>query len=232
MNRRLLALALASALAVVVGAAALLLAPDPTPADTGRAPLAVDAAGPTSTESPATTAPPATAPSVPEIGVRSGRLEDLPAPGPAPVGIRVDGVGIDAPVVEMGIEEGDEGGSAVAVPEDVAVAGWYKYGPRPGEPGSAVVTAHVDSAAQGAGAFFPLRDAEEGSVVTVSYADGSEAAFEIVGRRTYPKSTLPVEELFTRTGDPVLTLITCGGAFDPVTRHYEENVVVFAEPLA
>jgi hypothetical protein len=30
---------------------------------------------------------------------------------------------------------------------------------------------------------------------------------------------------------PRLTLVTCGGAFDPVARAYQDNVVVTAEPL-
>jgi hypothetical protein len=45
------------------------------------------------------------------------------------------------------------------------------------------------------------------------------------------KAELPVEELFRTGGDPVLTLITCGGAFDPDERRYRDNIVVRAAPL-
>jgi hypothetical protein len=141
--------------------------------------------------------------------------------------LRVAGLGIDVPVVEIGVE----GPGALAVPDDIGVAGWYRYGPVPGADGSAVVTAHVDSRTQGVGPFAALRRAAPGTPVVVASADGSERRFEVVGRRSYPKTTLPVAELFTRTGPPVLTLITCGGAFDPATRSYEENVVVYATPV-
>jgi len=32
-------------------------------------------------------------------------------------------------------------------------------------------------------------------------------------------------------GAPRLVLITCGGRFDPVARSYEDNIVVYAEPV-
>jgi sortase (surface protein transpeptidase) len=118
----------------------------------------------------------------------------------------------------------------LAVPDDVDVAGWYRFGPVPGDPGSAVLSAHVDSARQGLGAFFPLREVAPGSGVTVTFDDGSARRFEVVARRSYDKDALPLAELFTRNGEPVLTLVTCGGPFDPETGSYEENLVVFAVP--
>ena len=216
-------MALASTLVVLAGAAGITFAPADPPGDAGRVPLRG--------EEPQVAVPPtvsAPAPPPPTVGIRSGRLEDLATTRPEPVGIRIESAGVDAPVVPTGVEAGT---GALAVPEDVGVAGWYRFGPAPGDPGSAVVTAHVDSASQGPGAFFPLRDVAPGAGVVVTFDDGSSRPFEVVGRRSYDKEALPVAELFTREGDAVLTLVTCGGAFDPVTRSYEENLVVFAVPV-
>jgi hypothetical protein len=47
---------------------------------------------------------------------------------------------------------------------------------------------------------------------------------------SYPKSSLPVGELFRRGGPPVLTIVTCGGHFDPRARSYADNVTVVAVP--
>ena len=252
MPRRSIAVALASTLAVLAGAAGLTLAPDDPPPDTGRVPRSTDSAEvatPTTPPPPPSvgaagadpapqgtaradvatpTAPPAPSPPpTSRIGIRSGRLEDLPAAGPAPVGVRIEAAGVAAAVVPVGVEPGSQ---ALAVPDDVAVAGWYRFGPAPGDPGSAVLTAHVDSANQGLGAFFPLRDVAPGAAVTVTFDDGSSRAFEVVGRRSYSKDALPVAELFARDGEPLLTLVTCGGPFDRATRSYEENLVVYAVP--
>lgn len=221
MRRTPVLVAVVAAALLVVGIGATLLASGSDPPDAGEVLLAGDAATTTTAAAPAEDGRPS-------IGVRSGRLEDLVATaGPPPVTVAVPDLGIDAPVTEMGVEEA---GGAVAVPEDVAVAGWYRFGPRPGEPGSAVLTAHVDSAEQGAGAFFRLREAEPGARVSVTFADGAATEFEVVGRRTYGKDQLPLDDLFARDGEPVLTLITCGGAFDAERRSYEENIVVFARP--
>jgi hypothetical protein len=162
------------------------------------------------------------------IAVRSGRLEDLPVAAAAPVRVTIDEPRISAPVVPIGVDDA----AALAVPDDVDVAGWYRFGPSPGQPGSAVVTAHVDSARQGRGAFFELRSVEPGTTVDVEYDDGTTTRFTVTGRRSHKKSTLPVDELFSRDGPPVLALVTCGGAFDESTRSYAENLVVYAVPEA
>jgi hypothetical protein len=39
----------------------------------------------------------------------------------------------------------------------------------------------------------------------------------------------PVEEIFGQTVDPVITLITCGGAFNQATHEYVDRVIVRAK---
>jgi sortase (surface protein transpeptidase) len=118
------------------------------------------------------------------------------------------------------------------IPDDVAAAGWYRFGPAPGaEQGVAIVTAHVDSARAGPGAFFRLRELDPGERVHVELADGRVLAYEVTGREQIPKDALPTAELFRRDGAPALALVTCGGVFDATTRHYTDNVIVWARPL-
>jgi hypothetical protein len=169
------------------------------------------------------------APVLPPIEVRSVRLADLKqeVADPIPVRLRISAAGVDAPIVPVGVVGHS---SRMQIPSDVNVVGWYRFGPSPGGAGSAVLVGHVDSSAQGSGAFFHLQALQPGSIVAVRYADGRDASFRVVGRRTYQKNDLP-SRLFVRSGSPVLTLITCGGPFNPVTRHYEDNVVVFAVPV-
>ena len=51
----------------------------------------------------------------------------------------------------------------------------------------------------------------------------------VVGLR-YAKASLPAADVFARDVEPRLVLVTCGGAFDPATRHYADNVVAYAVP--
>jgi sortase (surface protein transpeptidase) len=94
-----------------------------------------------------------------------------------------------------------------------------------------VIGGHVDSAAQGRGAFFRLRELKPGDRLTVTGADGVTRAYRVVAREEYPKTSIDLTGYFSREGRPRLTLITCGGSFDAATRHYRDNVVVTAEPV-
>jgi sortase (surface protein transpeptidase) len=117
----------------------------------------------------------------------------------------------------------------MTVPAEVDRVGWYRFGPAPGEEGSAVIAGHVDSRTQGLGAMAPLRNAAVGDEVVLIDAAGTTTRWRVVSRELIEKQALPLDWLFTRAGPPRLTLITCGGPFLPEYRSYRDNVVVVAE---
>lgn len=157
------------------------------------------------------------------------RLDELAnVPSRRPVGLRIDSLGVDAPVEAYGINERT---GQMDVPRNVRDVAWYEYGPTPGEAGSAVLAAHVDLQSQGPGVFFDLKNLEPGELIVVTFDDGSEQWFETRARSTYEKEELPLDVIFSRDGAPVLTLITCGGAFSASNRSYDSNVVVYAVPV-
>ncbi len=149
------------------------------------------------------------------------------AEGPAPVGLRIEALQIDAPVGAYGVDRNGQ----MDVPNNITDVGWYRHGSSPGEPGSAVLAAHVDLRGPGRGLFWDLDTLEPGAVVTVTYDDGSELSFEVVARTTYLKDELPVDAIFSEEGPSVLTLITCGGGFSRSEGSYDSNVVVYAVPI-
>jgi hypothetical protein len=69
-------------------------------------------------------------------------------------------------------------------------------------------------------------------MVEVEYADGRIRRFRVSALASYDKDDLPVADVFRRGGDPWLALVTCGGAFNPSLRSFEENVVAYAVPVA
>lgn len=147
--------------------------------------------------------------------------------GPKPERLRIDVLDIDATVGEYGVAASGQ----MDVPDNVTEAGWYKHGPSPGEPGSAVLAAHVDLRGPGRGLFYDLDELEVDDEVVVGYSDGESRRFRVVARSTYLKSELPLDVIFSREGDPVLTLITCGGGFSASEGSYDSNVVVYAVPV-
>ena len=155
-------------------------------------------------------------------------LTDVAGPGGSqPVHLRIDSIGVSAPIVPAGVEQ-DTG--LMEVPENVDEVAWYRHGPKPGQSGSAVLAAHVDLAGEGPGVFFDLGDIEPGDRIVVEFDDGTAQWFTVKARTIYLKDELPLDAIFTRDGEPTLTLVTCGGAFDASARSYDSNVVAYAAP--
>jgi LPXTG-site transpeptidase (sortase) family protein len=158
----------------------------------------------------------------------SSLLADLETTeGPKPERLIIDVLGIDAPIGQYGVAANGQ----MDVPDNITEVGWYKFGPSPGDPGSAVLAAHVDLAGPGRGLFYDLDKLEVDDEVIVSYGDGESRSFRVVARATYLKTELPLDAIFSRDGDPVLTLVTCGGGFSRSTGSYDSNVVVYAVPV-
>lgn len=172
---------------------------------------------------PATEPPATTIPAEEDPGDRS---EGGEVPLTDPIGLRIERLDVDAPVVAYGVD----GSGQMAVPDNVTEVGWYRFGPAPGEDGSAVLAAHVDLAGSGPGVFYKLGTLEVGDRLSVVHTDGSETGFRVIARTTYDKTRLPLDVIFSRQGAAVLTLITCGGAFNQSIKRYDSNVVVFAVP--
>jgi Sortase domain len=142
-----------------------------------------------------------------------------------PVRLRIPALRIDTPLVTL--HRAADG--SVEVPTDFNVAGWFADGPRPGQPGPAVILGHVDSRA-GPAVFFRLKDLPAGAEAVVDRADGSAVAFRVRGSMRVPKVDFPTDAVYGPTLEPSLRLVTCGGSFDRTARSYRDNVIVYADP--
>ncbi len=148
---------------------------------------------------------------------------------PVPRRVRIPAIDVATRVVPVGIDENE----ALEVPDDVRLVGWYDLGVPPGaDRGSAVLVAHRDSRTQGHGVFYDLGRLDVGDPVTVRNDAGEELRYSVVSRESIRKKRLPYEELFAIDGPPRLTLISCGGYYDPNNGGYQDNVVVTAVPQA
>lgn len=171
---------------------------------------------------PVTAAPPAPAGPSGAGPAPSSRMAPF-----APARIRVPRLGVNAPITPVTVQPD----GLLAVPADVRTIGWWSAGaPAAAPSGTVVLVGHVDSARQGPGAFFGIRTLRPGDQVILSGAEGRTAAYTVAARREYPKSALPADEVFDQDTTPRLVLVTCGGTFDTETRHYSDNIVVYAVP--
>jgi hypothetical protein len=145
------------------------------------------------------------------------------APVAAPVSLQIPVIGVSSRLVRLGLTASGE----LQVPPVTTIAGWYTGSPRPGATGAAVIAGHIDSRS-GPGVFFRLRFMRPGELIYIRRSDGSLAVFRVTEVHSYLKSKFPTSAVYGAVPDAQLRLITCGGTFNPVTRHYLSNVIVFA----
>ena len=143
---------------------------------------------------------------------------------PGPSTLSIPRIGVNAAIVGVG----RKANGAMQVP-DAGQIGWYRNGPKPGDPGPAVLIGHVDTRT-GPDVFYRLGKLRAGDAILVGRADGSTTRF-LVGRlERHPKTALPTSRIWTKANRPLLRLITCAGSFDRATGHYRDNLILYASP--
>ncbi|MDQ0620027.1 class F sortase [Arthrobacter globiformis] len=149
-----------------------------------------------------------------------------PAPAPAPVTVTVPAIGVQTPLVKLGLRKN----GSLEVPPDGpgAPAGWYSGSPSPGETGPAVMLGHVNATDGGPGVFANLRGLKPGTEIIVRLADRSTAVFAVTRAAAYSKNSFPTLEVYGNTKGPELRLITCDG-YDPASGLFNDNYVVYAK---
>ncbi len=168
------------------------------------APAAPTPQSPTSPTAPASAGPARSLPSaldVPAIGAQSSLV---------PLGLNPDRT-VEVPPVDQPLQ-----------------AGWYEYGPAPGEAGPAVILGHIDGGHR-KGIFWRLHELKPGEEVYVDRADGGRLTFAVTKVEQVAKDAFPTEAVYGDTPDPQLRLITCGGRYDAANRNYLDNVIAYAE---
>ncbi|MGE3286260.1 MAG: class F sortase [Pseudonocardia sp.] len=151
-----------------------------------------------------------------------------PLPTSKPVALVVPALGLDSgPLLDLGLEPSGK----LEVPPDAKDVGWFDLSPTPGALGPAILAAHVDWKGV-AGPFQKLDELQPGDEIRVRRADGTTAVFETYDVIRYPKDQFPTDEVYGDTTDAEIRLITCGGAFDATSGHYQDNVIAFARLVA
>ena len=143
----------------------------------------------------------------------------------APTRVIIPALEVDGSVIPAGVNAENE----LDVPPDARTLVWYRHGPSPGAPGSAVIAGHLNWRGVN-GLFANLADTPVGATITVVYDDGSEQAFTVSTVELVPKPAVSVSGVFARDGEPLLRLVTCGGEFEEAVRSYRSNVIVTAIP--
>lgn len=165
--------------------------------------------------------------------VLGGGAPPLPSPeAPAPPRqLRIPAIGVDSPVVELGIT--DSGEWELPTIE----VGWYRHTAAPRTSGNAVLMAHLNDSWGLPRVFARLRDVRLGDSVEVESAAPSAPAgaparlvrYIVSEKRLVPSTAV---EVMDPTADARLTLFTCGGAWDFLRGEYSHRQLLVAHPAA
>lgn len=158
--------------------------------------------------------------------VRPGLPTPTPTPAPptptptplAPRRIVAPSIGLDAPVVPARLRNGEW-----EVPR--FVAGHLEGTAYPGQGSNIVLSGHVQSLSAG-NVFAHLDRLQPGDPVTLR-TSGPDFVYRVAGKRVVPNTEISV---VYPTPTEQLTLITCTGLWNPLTRDYSHRLVVVAEP--
>jgi len=184
------------------------------------------------TGEPSVSTPIGVAPGVVEPSVVAPTSAAPPAVEPAhmarsvPVRVQIPAIGVDSKLMALGLKAD----GTMEVPPSGFPAGWYTGAPTPGEIGPAIIAGHVDWT--GPGVFYHLRNLKRDDEATVTRQDGSVAVFRVTRVDQFPKDQFPTALVYGDITYAGLRLITCGGAWNSRTHHYEDNIIAFAELVA
>jgi sortase (surface protein transpeptidase) len=107
--------------------------------------------------------------------------------------------------------------------------GWLSIGPKPGEIGNAIFTAHYDDVLGQPAAFYYLKNIPVGSEVAVHMADGTSRVFHVEFVGEIDAYGDAVGAITRQTDYPSITLVTCHGSWDARNGIYNKRLVVYGK---
>ncbi|WP_019814494.1 class F sortase [Saccharomonospora saliphila] len=145
-----------------------------------------------------------------------------------PTRVEIPALNVDSSLITVAVTM--EGEMAVPSAKEPMQAAWYRLSPVPGEDGPAILLGHVDGYGE-PGIFHDLDELAEGDEIRVRRSDDRVVTFAVTRSEQVPKDEFPTDAVYGNTEGPELRLITCGGVFDDAEHSYEDNVIVYAEPV-
>jgi len=163
------------------------------------------------------------------------RVAPEPTPKPVspftPVSVSIPEIDMDAPTVPVGTTSA----GAMDTPKNAVDIAWWA-GRKAGE-GNVLLAAHHDWNGR-TGSFYRLDELDVGDkIVVTGDKPDKNLTFYVTWKKSLARDIDATEvlgpqgdtEKYGKDGQPVATLITCGGVFDTSLRTHRERVVVRAE---
>lgn len=160
----------------------------------------------------------------PEDGQRS---DDAPDGTPTaeevipPLRILVPSIDVDAKVEVLEVV-----GDSLQDPSNGDDVAWYKETGRPGKKGNAVFAGHLNWYGQPEAVFYAIDQLKEGDEIVVRDQGCGEFTYLVEWAELIQVKDADMSEITGPSDDEMITLITCGGTWDPSISEYLQRTVV------
>lgn len=144
-----------------------------------------------------------------------------------PVRLVIDLLGIDAPIVGLGLDED----GAMAAPGQLETVGWYDKSSKIGQTKFSILLDGHYGVDPEPGVFRELNRLGPGDSFVLVGASGLEAKYVITETENQPLEDVDMERALYYGGSDkeTVVIITCDGVFDPSRVTYDQRHVVYAE---
>ncbi len=133
-----------------------------------------------------------------------------PSVATAPLQLVIERLGVNAPVVEMGLESG----GIPQVPLNGGDVAWYDFSATPGSGSNAVFAGHVNWNRAPA-VFGQISKLQAGDTVKLVSLDGRELVYEVYKNYAVDPADPESLKVMAPSSEDIVTLITCGGTWIP-----------------
>lgn len=140
-----------------------------------------------------------------------------------PIAIRIPSIQVDTEVERRPIIDG-----VMSNPTGPFVIAWYGATGWLGVPGNVVMAGHVDYAGVGPAVLARASELKVDDVIEITGSNVHIYRYRVTWSKLYNAEGAPVDEIAGDSDEEILTLITCGGDFDPATQRYQQRLVIRA----
>jgi len=154
--------------------------------------------------------------------------EDVAVPSEAyqePAKLKISNIGVEAVIKPVGVTAAGN----MDIDENPKELAWYKFGPKPGEKGSAVIAGHYGWKDTVPSVFNNLNKLNKGDTISSYDGQGREITFVVTKAELYEPDQDATDVFKSKDGKSHLNLITCQGSWNNSARTYTERLVVFTD---
>ncbi len=144
-----------------------------------------------------------------------------------PVRLKIPVIGVDSAIEDAYITPDGR----MDVPAGSVNVAWYALGPRPGQPGSAVIGGHYGIDNGVPKVFYNLSKLEVGDKVYIVDDNNNTLAFVVKSIKLFDRNADSSSVFISNDGLAHLNVITCEGVWNKVNDSYPDRRVVFTDAI-